>query len=669
MFTKILIANRGEIACRVIRTAQRMGIQCVAVYSAADSNALHVKRADEAYFIGPARSQESYLCNDKIIKIALETNAQAIHPGYGFLSENPVFAEQCAKAGLCFIGPSPAAMKAMASKSAAKKIMAKTKVPLVPGYHEDAQDLKTLAAAAAQVGFPVLLKAVAGGGGKGMRVVTQANEFATALAAVKREALASFADDKILIEKYITQPRHVEIQIFADNHGNCIYLSERDCSIQRRHQKIIEEAPAPQLSKQLRQQMGECAVAAARAINYSGAGTVEFLVDENHDFYFMEMNTRLQVEHPVTEMIIGQDLVEWQLKVASGLELPLTQKQVKVHGHAFEARIYAEDPNNDFMPSIGTIKFLKTPSENQQVRIDTGIEQDDIISQYYDPMISKLIVWGEDRTSALQHLTKALGDYQVVGVTTNLDLLSTLSQHPAFMKAKFATDFIKKYSADLFLTKNVNSSVVVIATLYILLKQKTSTELNTMHSLDSSSPWHNVDGWRLNLPAQQRLRFIVQDNIEKTVRVSLQENDYQIYVDDELHTINGVIEQETQLVANLNGQKCHAVIYQEANSLYILLNGERHQVTLISEDTLGEHTHHADTKAHLTAPMPSRIVALLAKTGEKVPRGASLAIVEAMKMEHTIYAPDNGIVKEWYFKEGDLVDEGVELLAFEETKE
>jgi len=441
-FSKLLIANRGEIACRIIRTAQRLGIKCVAVYSAVDSNALHVKMADEAFYLGPAPATESYLNSERILVIAKQANVQAIHPGYGFLSENAQFALTCAQQGLIFIGPSAEAITTMGSKSAAKAVMATADVPLVPGYHGSAQDEKTLKHHSLKLGFPQLLKAVYGGGGKGMRIVYHADEFSQALAATKREAKASFGNDDMLIERYLTQTRHVEIQIFSDNDGNCIYLSQRDCSIQRRHQKVLEEAPAPALPLATQIAMGEAAVAAAQAINYQGAGTVEFLYDEQGQFYFMEMNTRLQVEHPVTEMITGFDLVEWQLHIANGAPLPLTQNQVKISGHAIEVRIYAEDADNDFMPASGDIAYLSQPPASKHVRIDTGVTQGDAISPYYDPMIAKLIVWDLTRDLAITRLQTALSDYKIAGIKTNIGFLSQLSHLPALHSAALNTDFL-----------------------------------------------------------------------------------------------------------------------------------------------------------------------------------------------------------------------------------
>ncbi|MGJ8687075.1 MAG: acetyl-CoA carboxylase biotin carboxylase subunit, partial [Spongiibacteraceae bacterium] len=426
MFNKILIANRGEIACRIIKTAKRMGIATVAVYSDADRDAMHVQLADEAVHIGPAAASESYLRADKILQAAADTGAQAVHPGYGFMSENAEFCRSCEQQGIVFIGPPVSAIEAMGSKSASKVIMSEAKVPLLPGYHGDDQNDALLKAEAAKIGYPVLLKASAGGGGKGMRIIWEATEFDTALAATRREARNAFGDDKMLVEKFLTGPRHVEIQVFCDNHGNAVHLFERDCSLQRRHQKVIEEAPAPGMTQTLRDAMGHAAVQAATTIGYRGAGTVEFLLNSNGEFYFMEMNTRLQVEHPVTEMICQQDLVEWQLRVASGEPLPLQQEQLSIHGHAFEARIYAEDADNNFLPQTGTLNFFHTLPESDDLRLDSGVRQSDEVSVNYDPMIAKLVVWGEDRQTALQKLQRALANCCIDGVVTNTQFLGML---------------------------------------------------------------------------------------------------------------------------------------------------------------------------------------------------------------------------------------------------
>lgn len=486
MIRKILIANRGEIACRVIKTARRLGIATVAVYSDADGNALHVKMADESIHVGAAPSKDSYLVASRIINAANKLGVDAIHPGYGFLSENAVFANACADNDIIFIGPPASAIEAMGSKSAAKNIMEDAGVPLVPGYHGKDQARETLKQAADDMGYPVLLKAAAGGGGKGMRQVWKESEFNEALDAAKREAMASFGDDIMLVEKYLTQPRHVEIQVFCDTKGNGVYLFERDCSVQRRHQKVIEEAPAPGMTDALRATMGEAAIKAAQAINYVGAGTVEFLLDADGSFYFMEMNTRLQVEHPVTEMITGEDLVEWQIRIAEGNALPKAQQELTINGHAFEARIYAEDPDNDFLPATGTLTLLQPPQEDSHVRVDTGVVEGDEVSVYYDPMIAKLVVWSENRDIALERLLKALREYHINGVTTNIEFLYNVAANKAFRDADLTTTFIEKHQDSLFSTKgDLNIDRLPVMSLLVLLSKQQDV---TVSSGDVTSP-------------------------------------------------------------------------------------------------------------------------------------------------------------------------------------
>src|SRR5258708_897400 len=488
MFAKILIANRGEIACRVIKTARRLGIRTVAVFSDADRAARHVAMADEAVHIGGSPPRESYLVADKIIEAARRTGAEAIHPGYGFLAENAGFAEACATAGIVFIGPPPAAIRAMGSKSQAKKIMEKANVPLVPGYHGDDQSPDLLAREAADIGFPVLIKASAGGGGKGMRVVESPEKFADALAGARREAKASFADDHVLVEKYLTRPRHIEIQVFADSHGNCVSLFERDCSIQRRHQKVIEEAPAPNMDPARRQAMGKAAVAAARAIGYQGAGTVEFIADQDGTFYFMEMNTRLQVEHPVTEAITGQDLVEWQLVVAAGGKMPLKQEQLRIDGHAVEVRLYAEDPARNFLPSTGTLVHLRLPEEGPHVRVDTGVREGDTVTPFYDPMIAKVIVHDRDRVSAMRRMAALMGETEVVGVTTNATLLKALCSHKAFVGGEVDTGFIERHRDELLAEPvPADDRSFAVATLARVAEWASA----------SADPWDQKNGFRL----------------------------------------------------------------------------------------------------------------------------------------------------------------------------
>ena len=515
MFTKILIANRGEIACRVAATARRMGIKTVAVYSEADANAKHVAVCDEAVLIGPAAAKESYLRADKIIQVALATGAQAIHPGYGFLSENSEFAEACAKNGIAFIGPPASAIEAMGSKSAAKSLMEKANVPLVPGYHGDNQDADFLHTEADRIGYPVLLKASAGGGGKGMRVIEKSADFKDALASCKREAINSFGDDKVLAEKYLQRPRHIEIQVFADTHGNCVYLFERDCSVQRRHQKVLEEAPAPGMTAERRAAMGDAAVAAAKAVGYVGAGTVEFIANQDGSFYFMEMNTRLQVEHPVTEMITGTDLVEWQLRVAAGEKLPLQQNELQIHGHAIEARVYAENPEKGFLPSIGTLRHARTPvavnfelgdaADPAAFRIDSGVREGDTISPFYDPMIAKMIVWGKDRKEALARMAQALAQYQIVGLNSNIAFLSRLVTSTAFSGADLDTGLIERNQAELFPAPVAANLTTLALAVVSLLNSEKSTKGS------SSDPWQSSHGWRMNSLMQRSLQFTEEE--------------------------------------------------------------------------------------------------------------------------------------------------------------
>lgn len=663
MFQTVLIANRGEIACRVIKTCQRLGIKTIAVYSAADEFAQHVKLADEAYYLGPAPSQESYLCIDKILKIAEQAKADAIHPGYGFLSENTDFAEACAEHDIIFIGPSSAAINAMGSKSKAKQIMAKAKVPLIPGYHGDDQSEKTLLKEATAIGFPVLLKAAAGGGGKGMRVVNSDSEFSEALTSAKREAKSSFNDDAMLVEKYLTNPRHIEIQLFADNHGNTLYLFERECSIQRRHQKIIEEAPAANFSQELRKKMGEAAVKAAQAIHYTGAGTVEFLLDEDGQFYFMEMNTRLQVEHPVTELITGLDLVEWQLLVANNQPLPLHQQDLTINGHAIEVRIYAEDPSNQFLPSVGKIQYLQTPSEDRHVRIDSGVQEGDEISTHYDPMIAKLIVWDKDRLSAIKHLMIALWDYHIIGVKNNVSYLADIIQHPAFQQGRLSTNFIQQYGADLLQQdQQSQQQALALACLAVLLKEAQFNQQHTQQSADEFSPWQQSDGWRMNLAYRRQIHFVTEHDTIK-IPVDFTKAGYQITLDDQTLLLKGQLLDEHHLRANIKGKKIAASFVQTGNELFLFGYGFHHRLSL--QDLSMTAHHHGEAGSHLTSPMPGTVVAINVRVDDNVKKGASLIVVEAMKMEHSINAPSDGLVKDVLYQVGDTVDEGVELLVFE----
>ena len=663
MFNKILIANRGEIACRVIKTARRMGIRTVAVYSEADANARHVRLADEAVLLGPAAARESYLVADKIIDACQRTGAQAVHPGYGFLSENADFADALAAAGIAFIGPPASAIRAMGSKSEAKKLMGKAAVPLTPGYHGDDQTPALLHKEADQIGYPVLIKAAAGGGGKGMRLVEKTADFPDALASCKREAASSFGNEHVLIEKYITRPRHIEIQVFADTQGHCVYLFERDCSVQRRHQKVLEEAPAPGMTPERRRQMGEAAVAAARAVGYVGAGTVEFIANQDGSFYFMEMNTRLQVEHPVTEMITGQDLVEWQLRVAAGQPLPLAQEQLQIRGHALEARIYAEDANKGFLPSTGSLIRLSPPAETLNVRVDSGVEEGDEITPFYDPMIAKLIVWDEHRDAALARMRQALADYQVAGVTTNIDFLSRLVACPAFAGADLDTGLIERQKEFLFpAAQAVPRDALLVATVGELLWEQHSAKQVAKSSGDPYSPWHARDGWRMNLSAARLIGFRDGDGLVEAL-VRYQGERWAITVNGECSLARGRKLDGDRFAVEFDDRRLIASVVAVAGKRSIFLNGATY--TLLRDDPLHLVEAGGAHAGGLTAPMPGKVVALLAQAGQKVEKGAPLLILEAMKMEHTITAPSAGTVKAFCYAAGEQVADGAALVEFE----
>jgi 3-methylcrotonyl-CoA carboxylase alpha subunit len=647
MFNKILIANRGEIACRIIKTARTMGIHSVAIYSTVDKDNLHVHLADSAYWVGEAASKNSYLNIIKIIQVAKECGAQAIHPGYGFLSENPAFAKACDEAGIIFIGPSIQAMEAMASKQVAKQLLEKTKVPLTPGYHGTEQSESTLLAEAKKIGFPVLIKAANGGGGKGMRAVNKEEEFSDALAGAKRESLASFADDIMIIEKLVLNPRHIEVQIMADNHGTVVHLFERDCSIQRRHQKIIEEAPAPNLPSSLRQKIAQAACEVARSIDYRGAGTIEFLLD-GEQFYFMEMNTRLQVEHPVTELITGVDLVAWQFKIAANEPLPLSQEEIKYSGHAIECRIYAEDPYHDFIPSIGQIHFLKEPS-GEGLRIDTGVRCDSSITMYYDPMIAKLIARGENREEALQRLIQALSQYHIGGVKTNIPFLQAIGQHPQFIKAQLSTDFLSKEQINLTQPDAQTALIMVTGFDYLnTLNQITDPLLQDAFSWQNNKKSH----WVWQYQHEEELMEVLIIPIDKS-QFKLQLKDKELFIRAQL-TIN-VLRIEIDKVSY------KAIIENKANSRTVY--NEQGQVFIKRFQWTNSDTQRSTHKGQLTAPMPATVVAILKNKGDQVKAGDSLIVLEAMKMEHTIHAPVDGILAEIFYSVGAQVNEGAELLS------
>jgi 3-methylcrotonyl-CoA carboxylase alpha subunit len=666
MFDKILIANRGEIACRIARTAQRMGIRTVGVYSEADAGAMHVAACDEAYLIGPPPARDSYLRIDRIIDAAQRSGARAVHPGYGFLSENEDFAKACAAAGIVFIGPPVDAIRSMGSKSAAKGLMENAGVPLVPGYHGESQDIDLIAREAERIGYPVLIKASAGGGGKGMRIVRTPAQLKDAVASARREAASAFGDDKVLIERYLTRPRHVELQVFADAHGTCIHLFERDCSVQRRHQKVLEEAPAPGMTSERRRQMGSAAVAAANAVNYVGAGTVEFIVDESGEFYFMEMNTRLQVEHPVTEMVTCLDLVEWQLRVAAGEPLPLTQEEVKAHGHAIEARVYAEDPARGFLPSIGRLVHLREPATSKHVRVDTGVRVGDEIGVHYDPMIAKLICWDVDRASALRRLHRALGEYQVAGVSNNLAFLASLTAHPAFAQAHedtslLDTGLIERHQAELLPAPTpVPDAVLAVATLSELLHADALAQERAAASADPHSPWHGTSGWRLNEDNFHVLRFLVAGQVV-AVTAHYRADGYEFELPGSRSSVRGALRADGRIAVDLGGTRFDADVVRLGTVLEVFALGSTYRLEIEVPDRSAED---ADGGS-LAAPMPGSVIEVLVKPGDTVAKGAALMIIEAMKMEHTIAAPSPGTVKEVYFAKGDQVAEGVDLIGFE----
>jgi 3-methylcrotonyl-CoA carboxylase alpha subunit len=675
MFHTILIANRGEIACRVAATARRMGIRTVAVYSDADANAAHVHACDESVHIGAAEPRASYLLGDVILNAARATGAQAIHPGYGFLSENEAFAQACGQAGVTFIGPPASAIAAMGSKSAAKSLMEQAGVPLVPGYHGKDQDPALLHQEADRIGYPVLIKASAGGGGKGMRVVNSSQEFIAALASCKREAISSFGDDMVLIERYLTKPRHIEIQVFADSQGNAVYLFERDCSVQRRHQKVIEEAPAPGMTAERRKQMGEAAVAAAKAVGYVGAGTVEFIAEPDGRFYFMEMNTRLQVEHPVTEMITGLDLVEWQLRVAAGQPLPLTQAQLTMQGHAIEARIYAENPDNGFLPSIGTLSHLRLPDHvtfrNGTVRVDGGVGQGDIISPYYDPMIAKLIVWGENREQAIARMHTALAQTHVVGVRTNLAFLGRLMENTAFATADLDTGLIEKNREQL-LPEHTEATLPALACVAATwISAQGQTDHNSNQSDHSIDPWDSTDGWRLSGSYQQTLQL--QDgDIAHTLHMQRVDGQWQLVHQDRSYPLSWSAQADgaswhTQV--NLDGRNYRGTVVREGEQAWLFGTGQTGGTRIFGLPDPLRHAadESADHGGNLTAPMPGKIISLSVKAGDTVKKGDALMVMEAMKMEHSITAPTSGIVEEVFFAVGDQVTDGAELIRIEEA--
>jgi 3-methylcrotonyl-CoA carboxylase alpha subunit len=669
MFKKILIANRGEIACRVAATARRMSIKTVAVYSDADAQAKHVSACDEAVHIGGSSPKDSYLRWERIIEAAKATGAQAIHPGYGFLSENEAFARACAEAGLVFIGPPPSAIQAMGLKAESKQLMEKAGVPLVPGYHGRNQEKLLLQAEADRIGYPVLIKASAGGGGKGMRAVERPEDFEAALASCKREAIGSFGDDAVLIEKLVQRPRHVEIQVFGDTQGNYVYLFERDCSVQRRHQKVLEEAPAPGMTEAMRRQMGGAAVAAARAVNYVGAGTVEFIVEQRAggemNFFFMEMNTRLQVEHPVTEAITGLDLVEWQLRVAFGEPLPLKQEQLRIHGHAIEARICAENPDNNFLPATGTLRVYRKPActsferahagrAGNAVRIDDGVREGDPISPFYDSMIAKLIVHADTREQALARLDEALAQTHIVGLSTNVQFLRHVVRSPSFAQANLDTGLIPREQALLFDQETVGLPMAAAAAVAQALIQERATE--------NADPFSRRDGWRSHGVTVRRFAFEFRGVPGQAQLTYLHDGALNLSVDN----LSGVLTFSATpqgIDLDFAGQRLLVSVYTDGEMDHVF--SARGATQILAIDLLAHAGETHSEAGRLTAPMPGKVLSFAVKAGDKVGKGQALAVMEAMKMEHTIVAPGDGVVAELLFAPGDQVTEGAELLRLE----
>jgi len=651
MFASVLIANRGEIACRIARTAARLGMRTIAVYSQADAGALHVRQCDEAHPIGPAPAAESYLVIARIVDVARKARAQCIHPGYGFLSENAEFAEACAKSGMAFIGPPPSAIRAMGLKGSAKALMEKAGVPVVPGYHGERQDAAFLEQKAGEIGYPVLIKAVAGGGGKGMRRVDKRADFSTALESARREATSAFGDARVLVEKYVAAPRHIEIQVFADAHGNVIHLNERDCSLQRRHQKVVEEAPAPGMSAQLRAAMGEAAVKAAQAVGYVGAGTVEFIADGSEGlrpdgYWFMEMNTRLQVEHPVTEAITGLDLVEWQFRIASGEKLPLTQDRVPLQGHAVEARIYAEDPARGFLPSTGTLLALQFPGG---VRVDTGVEQGSAISPYYDPMVAKMIAHAPTRAAALDQLATALDRTIAVGPHTNLALLAALCRATEFRAGTFDTGFIERNMATLGIgSGSADRAAAAFGAAELLARDIARIGQSLDRAPDMpASPWDATDAFQLAGIRSTTLPILV-DGEPAEVTVNYGAGRLAVAVDG--------------VAAALD-----ATAIEATDAIYVLHHG-RQTVVRHAVEGAGD-LDHADGDGRIRAPMHGKVLALFVNNGDRVDKGQRLAIIEAMKMEHALAAPRGGRVAGIAVSAGSQVAEGSRLMTIEATDE
>ena len=664
MFDKILIANRGEIACRIIKTARRLGANTVAVYSTADTNALHVRLADEAHWVGPAPSHQSYLDIPRIITAARAAGAQAIHPGYGFLSENADFAQACDDAGIVFIGPGIEAIRVMGSKSEAKALMSRHGVPLVPGYYGTEQAPERLSTAAREVGLPLLIKATAGGGGRGMRIVRDYREFAAALASAQREAQSAFGNPAVLLERYIENPRHIEVQVFGDSHGNVVHLFERDCSLQRRHQKVIEEAPAVLLTEAQRTVLFEAALAAARAVNYVGAGTVEFIIDPAGQVFFIEMNTRLQVEHPVTERITGLDLVEWQLRVAAGEPLPLSQSAIECHGHAVEVRVYAEDPAQDFRPSTGQLVHLRFPAETANIRLDTGVVANDSVTPFYDAMIAKIITDGPNRAEALRQMQRALAATEIVGVATNIAYLQKILAHPGYQAGGFNTHFVEDERANLLPQEaEIPRDIGLLAALHSLGRIMESERLRALRTAEPASPWCSLPGFRVNLPTRFQFHYRAGDT---TVVIELAKTGvaWRATIGDVTEAIEHFQVDGNRVHLALSTRAIQGTVVVTPKDTQVFVGGAHYRLQTIVLLPTGEDADEVAGK--MVAPMPGSVIAVLVKPGDKVTRGTPLLILEAMKIEHTINATFDGTVSEILFQAGDQVlTEGVELITLE----
>lgn len=663
MFQRLLIANRGEIACRVMRTARRLGVAAIAVYSDADEKALHVDLADEAWPLGPAPARESYLSIDKIVETAQRAGAQAVHPGYGFLAENADFAERCAQAGLVFVGPPARAMRIMGSKASAKMLMERAGAPVVPGYHGDAADISTFSDAAERIGYPLLVKASAGGGGRGMRVVERASGLASAIESAAREAQSSFGDARLLLEKYLARPRHIEVQIFADAHGGVVSFLERDCSLQRRHQKILEETPAPGLTGIMRRALRECAVAAAKAAGYIGAGTVEFLVQDDA-FYFLEMNARLQVEHPITEMISNLDLVEWQLRVACNEKLPLSQDALDMSGCAMEARICAEDPARGFLPSTGEIAHLRLPRESSEIRVDTGVRPGDRITEHYDSLLAKLVVRGETRQGAIQKLASALDAFELVGVASNLDFLRAVAACPAFSAGGYDTGFVERHGDELTESPPLSDSDAgFILAAGAALCFANARETAARGAGEAWSPWAMTDGWRIDGRAGCEMKAEFNGRVVEALIVPLSASAFRLETQAS-HFLVDARQEGERVQLRVDGVKREIAILRRGDNLVATLGGRNHRLRFI--DPLEPPQQSASADPQLTAPLPARVTRVLAEAGDTVQKGAPLVVLEAMKMEITVSAPRAGVIETICFGVGDMTPEGATLVTFAE---